>query len=1207
MIWRHPLLLRIGPWLRGACFVLIGLVALWTTSLLAQPAGDRPSSAVSSPAPAADQTQTNSDSARGPSAADAALSEKMPTPGVTMPLPPVPKSESEGDSPLRDSVDQDAGSAPGQEHAKSRLDAGAAAANENSPGSGASRQAPTNPKELEMAPLAVPAASTAPGTVEPGAMSPVPNLTQAEFQAWKGNQGAGGLGGQPLATLQQVTLIGQTLRQAVELEATLEIHVHESNNGWVSIPLGLREAAWQAPPKYSGNGEHIVHFDPEADEYRCWIKAAPNTQHRLTARLLLPLTGSGPERRLEFNLPLAGATSLKLLVPAPVVTVLESSGTPDPEITQTAENQSQIEVLGLKGEYVLAWRELAANANQMLPQIEATGAQLIRIDGRTISTAARLILRGYGAEFERVRVKLPPKSILTSGSGKGYAVSTVAGTNGEIVEVLFDVKTLGPIEVRLQTERILDVNNPNENLDVAGFQVQEALPHRQGGQIAVSVVGDWRLTWDKQSRVRPIAAFGELTNSRDFSAIWEYVGQPYELELRVAPRRTVLAVDAAHQLRLREREALLETTLKYNIRGARAGAVSVDLRGWNLEEVSPIDLVNSAAIETEGSGLVQIPLAAPALGNFELKLKARRNDIRPERQNAIPLPVVVADIPGNLTLEVTAAENLELEPVPGQHQQLSQLLNTELPVNPGAISWNYRLEGQPALFSARLLNRPKIVQGVNLAECRLSPTELFVRQDLEFHVPEAPIAQLQVAAPESLLRQTTLAWELDGLPVKPSGPPAWDAPGKRWVWTFSLPQPRGGVIPLTVSYRALQNFTRQATAKLQFALFVPIADQHSRQEVSLQAAPGLRLGTETLNADWKVLPLGERADGTAIRLVADQPRTDLSVTVQTTSAPRAGWSIERGWVQTWISENERQERAVYQLRGWALPEKILLPSGASGSDAQVLWNGAALAVELSGDSELRLPTTLPFSLGTESGLAAPLQQLEIRYRYTTPPGLWSLEFQAPRLVPGAWHQQLYWQILVPPRWHLINDPANWQPEAHWNWQGGYWGRSPTLTQTELENWSGAVTENPLPASVNSYLFSGIGELDHARAWFAPRWLLTWVGGLVGFGLGVALWRFAILRHPLSLIVGGLVLVSLGMAWPEPLILGGQTLLVGLPLLLIAGLLRRILGAPPTPQTTATPERGSSLNSQLLKPLGGALPHSGSTATVNLPVTMEPQA
>ncbi len=170
----------------------------------------------------------------------------------------------------------------------------------------------------------------------------------------------------PTATLQQLTLSGQMLKQSAELQIEFEIRVHSGAEEWVRVPLGLREAAWTAKIEYEGAGEHLVHFDREADEYILWLKAEPKSRHLLRAKLIVPVIGAGQERRLALSLPNAGASSLRLDVNAARVVVIESRGTPPPEVRTLDGQRARIDVLGPQGDYLLSWRELdqSSAANQ---------------------------------------------------------------------------------------------------------------------------------------------------------------------------------------------------------------------------------------------------------------------------------------------------------------------------------------------------------------------------------------------------------------------------------------------------------------------------------------------------------------------------------------------------------------------------------------------------------------------------------------------------------------------------------------------------------------------------------------------------------------------------------------------------------------------------------------------------------------------------
>jgi hypothetical protein len=312
-----------------------------------------------------------------------------------------------------------------------------------------------------------------------------------------------------------------------------------------------------------------------------------------------------------------------------------------------------------------------------------------------------------------------------------------------------------------------------------------------------------------------------------------------------------------------------------------------------------------------------------------------------------------------------------------------------------------------------------------------------------------------------------------------------------------------------------------------------------------------------------------------------------------------GLAIERTWLQTWLAEHERQERAVFQLRGSQRPTRISLPAGAGVEDALIFWDGEPLAFTRENNQSARLRYAAANSGGKHV--------LEVRYRFSEAPGLWRISGELPQLDSRAWNQQVYWQLIVPPRWHLFFGPDTYQSESTWTWQNQSWGRVPALQQAELEDWSGALPLQPLPAAANTYLYSGVGSLANTSAWLLPRGLLIWIGAALGFGLGIVLWKVRFVRHPLSLILLCSILLAAAWTWPDPVLLLGQAALLAIPLLAIAALVRRLVAKPrqALPVNTSSPRRGSErTTTQALVAAANLSHHSGSTATVTLPANLE---
>ena len=149
------------------------------------------------------------------------------------------------------------------------------------------------------------------------------------------------------------------------------------------------------------------------------------------------------------------------------------------------------------------------------------GALLVRIDGRSVSTDARLTLRSFGGPFDSFRLRLPPKAELVGPAPTGVTIVAITDPTadpsaGKIVEVKLDRKTSGPFELRLGTERRYNVTQPDETLELAGFDVLGSV--RQWGHIAVEVVGNWQIVWEPSRSVRQVDDLPENLRRDDLLA-----------------------------------------------------------------------------------------------------------------------------------------------------------------------------------------------------------------------------------------------------------------------------------------------------------------------------------------------------------------------------------------------------------------------------------------------------------------------------------------------------------------------------------------------------------------------------------------------------------------------------------------------------------------------------------------------------------------
>jgi hypothetical protein len=92
--------------------------------------------------------------------------------------------------------------------------------------------------------------------------------------------------------------------------------------------------------------------------------------------------------------------------------------------------------------------------------------------------------------------------------------------------------------------------------------------------------------------------------------------------------------------------------------------------------------------------------------------------------------------------------------------------------------------------------------------------------------------------------------------------------------------------------------------------------------------------------------------------------------------------------------------------------------------------------------------------------------------------------------------------------------------------------------------------------MNQYLFSALGNVEHAEVRTAGRtWIVLWASG-AALVAGLLLIYVPVSRHPATLLTAGMVLLATGLVAPEPTLLLAQAACLGLVLTLLAGMLER---------------------------------------------------
>lgn len=977
----------------------------------------------------------------------------------------------------------------------------------------------------------------------------------------------------PHYSLPQLTITGQTVGDRAELTAVFKVLVTTAD--WVRVPLRMNKLVLRQPEQHTGGGEEFLQFDPAGDGYVCWLRAPAGSEHEITLNLLASLTGNVGEERLDLSLPRASASQLRLHVPLAAPTATASPGSAVPEVQAAGKEASDISLLGLGGESWIAWRAADQAAARLSGALEATGLISVRIDGRSVNTDATLTVRSFGAEFDHFHVHLPPGSELVGGRQSGYTLSPGQGADGGDVEVRLDRKTSGPVEVRLLTERAYDVTRPNENLELSGFAVAEAIPHRQWGYVAVSVVGDWQLVWGTQTRIRQVGELPEALRHKDLTAGFEYLGQPSSLLVRVAPRKTRVSVEPQYLYEVRGNEIALEARLKYSIRGARLFKLDVDVAGWEIDSVGPDELIDHNATGAGDAATLSVPLAQPSSDSFELTFRAHQRVPPAAKSLEWKLPQPRADVVGPAEVTIVPASNVELTPQTDKMVGFSRATApaAQLP-SLAALPWHepplfYRGEQAGAKFAAALTLHPQEVSVDADQQILVGYRDSTIQESLTYEIRYAPLERLQLDLPRDLYEQRQLKFAVGQDSVEPRaiGNPTSD--GRVHV-ELTLPHPVLGALTLEIGYvLARDRLAPGQSTALDVPLVVPVDGRLAANGVTVKADAGIRV--DVRGEAWAAAPgSSNRATNEPLRLtIADAAKVlPLAVSLEEHRLLGATW-IDRAWVQTWLTKTARQDRVSYHLTSSAGQLHVTLPEGVLPSEVELTLDGKPLSPVTGPQGELVVPLS--------NDAVRREHWLELRYLFDDHvPQNGRMSLEAPRFEDSVKIRHCYWQLLLPTDENLAWASGDLMPEYDWAWRPHFLGfeRVSRKQERQLEQWLGAgesadsaaessAVESSatmgLPDHANQYLFSTLGNQARFGVVVVRRWLLLLSASLATLAAGLALIYFPALRRPRALAAIAVALLLAAMIYPDLALLVAQAASFGFALALVAVALRHLVG------------------------------------------------
>ena len=980
----------------------------------------------------------------------------------------------------------------------------------------------------------------------------------------------------PPYSLQDLSIKGHADQRQAELTVVVSLRVQ--SEGWVRVPLRFADAVLRESPEQRSEGDFFLDYEKDGGGYVCWIRGVSDKLQTLSLRFTVPVREVGNESRLALQTPRATSSQLELRVPLPDAAASVSNGVL--EVSKQGP-ETQFVVAGVGGDFQIVWRRGDAKLASQGPLLDVRNDTTVTIESlRQVNADIRLKVRSLRGELDAFLVRLPAGMRLLPRQYGGQTGIRVTETSvGEApatkaVQVMLDRPTLGPVEVQLLTEMTPAADAKNPEFDFSGLEVNDT--GRQLGTIDFVIKGDWLVAWKPGANVQRTLVPDSL--KQKVAARFEYPQKAFSLRIQVSQKETAVSVEPLYILHFDANRVRLDARLRYKVRGTGVSGVNLQLPGWRVLNVLPEHLIDSDTLDREKVDPLFIPLAPSALSGsdeFQLRIGAEQEipDISKTVSLTLPRPDAKTLLPA--TVVVIPADNVELNVADGELQGLER--ESEPPPNQKLAvgqqtPWYFRerSDAKMSVFAANLRIRPRAVSVTLATTLNLDLSRVRVEQHLGYHITNEPLESILLDVPRQLLESARLRilceqQALSFIEVPPDGlaksAEVPSEPEKSAATTarvkVGLLGERIGHCELVVQYEtSLPASSTEQEAVAAVPLVLPALESHwvlAGNTLQLRANDSLQV-----RVDGKAWEVANNAAAPSESLSnellyeANELRPAAAVGIRRKAGSSQGSILVRqAWVQSWLAVQGRRDRAVFRISANRNRVTIQLPAGAELED--VALDGRQVPDTANGE-----PGTVLVQLPAGP---SPREHV-IELWYTVDVGcvaVGSLTLKAPRLQDAKWANKWYWQIALPPDVHLLSYPLGTTPELTWQRAGALWTRRPVLTQVELERWLGATSQDPLPDTLNLYLFSSFGEVGQLQCLAAVWWtILAAASGCALLG-GLLLLYIPLLRHPCLLFVAGAALLVLVSISPDLATLAGQASGLGLILLVLALLLKWLVG------------------------------------------------
>jgi hypothetical protein len=980
-----------------------------------------------------------------------------------------------------------------------------------------------------------------------------------KFLKWFAEQGAPDQ--PPAGAVASLLFEGSVADDRVHLTAQVEIVVTKET-GWVRVPLSMSEATLRDAPVYTGPGLAVPGPLLPDVGYTWWLSGRGT--HLLTLPLSVPILKLATQNRVQLSLPTTAARSkLILKIESPRV----SAKVPDSSTlkTRTAQQSTEVEVIGLGNRLDLAWQTLPDTPpTETALEVTTTAvATLVDGDAATLEATQRIQSLGQQGTFDELRVSLPAGCELLRLEGREHRDHHFDPANPHQVVVQLKKATSGPIDLKWTVRSKLPA--VGESFALEGFEVERA--RLQTGYLAVVVVGDFRIVPEEDNFLQRIDLADLPGSMRQVPAKASYrFLNRLLLRLKLQRIEPHVTVDPAALLYFSSDSVEFEESFRLQVSRGSIGAFRLrwpawKAQGWKIIEAelqgnSLAGHVELRPSEEVGDGdVLRLDFLEPVRGTVDLRIRARRSLSSAAEPISLTVPAPETAHPFSTRLAVVSADNVEVELRPSDATVLhpSSEPSGRIPV---PREWqslrrvDYRLESAKSELSASLSVHSRKIQGTSEIEASIRSGAVTVRQKFLFDVSYERIAQLRFSMPEGVAPEQLKVFAAGDRKLPALYVAGNDRAAAELRVTLDTPLIGRFDMEFRFALPGLPPVAGAQAAKVLIPFVQSLDVGISETRFACRDAAGREATVGEVGWRRRLAP-----EGAPIWTIAGSPAAvELSVAHSASSLNHM--QVAKALIRTVVTAGGMIEnRAQYRLSEGISELSVALPRDLDATELEFWWNRSELAVAppvVAADGMLLYEIIIPDRVSTADGL------LTIDFRCRARDGGRfgaSYSLQMPHLPEDLRIGQVYWQVELPYHEHLFTEPAGYSPDYRWEFGRSLWSREPDMSELDLQQWIGTAS-GPAPLAVrageNRYLFGTSGDVPPLAFWALRKWSMTLIGAGTALALGLVLLRWPVTRHAATLLAVAFVIAGLGVWFPGPMTVLLQPAVLGVALAMIAG-------------------------------------------------------